>query len=161
MTAGPQSLTAPSLALELTALTILLFIGACRSTGEPERPVTLLVTNATCATGACQPIDMRGLLPTLNVPQPIGGLLDLGRVEDPTACLTIPPSYTLTVSSPTETTTMTWTVHDPVSLHAFAVPFEPVGSTVEFVPASSAGWSVIFPSDGNAGTLRAASACAS
>jgi hypothetical protein len=135
-------------------------LAACQPTADPAPPVTLLVTNATCAAGTCQPLDVRGFITKFNVPaQPLGGFLALGRVNDASACLTFPPSFTLTVSGPTDTTKMTWTVADPVSLHASGVPFSPVGSTGEFVPASAAGWSVTFPSDGGAPGLTATTAC--
>ena len=137
------------------------FLVACEASPGPGRPVTLLVTNATCAADACQPFDVRGWITKFDVPgQPIGGFLVLGRVEGATACLTFPPSYVLTVSGPTDTTQETWTPADTVILHALGVPFAPLGSSPEFVPTDAAGWRVTFPATGGAAAeLTASTAC--
>ena len=136
------------------------FLVACEASSGPRRPVTLLVTNATCAADACQPFDVQGWIPKFNVPaQPIGGFLALGRVDGATACLTFPLSYTLTVSGPADTTRMTWTPADSVTLNALGVPFSPLGSSPEFVPGDAAGWRVTFPAAGGPAELTAATAC--
>ena len=137
-----------------------LLLAACLSATDEGRDVTLLVTNGTCATGECVPIDVRGLIPKFTVPQPIGGLLLVGRVEGPSACLTFPREYTLKIISPTDTTIVTWTTGDAVILHAIRRdPFTPAGSTAGFVPASSDGWSVTFPSGSEAPGLAETAAC--
>jgi hypothetical protein len=130
---------------------ISLAVAACTSSAAPRSAVTLLVTNATCAAGQCQSLDILAF-PS---PQPRtpGGFwsLDLGASDAPQVCLTIPPGAKFLVIGGADTTTTTWTNALPLSLgevsqsvnHLQAAP-----STGEFVPAGSRGWSVTLP--GNA-----------
>ena len=128
------------------AFLALLSLLACTSVTEPGPPpsVTLLVTNATCASGQCSSFRVRGF--TDESPHVPGGplSLELGTVSTESACLTLPPADTFWVNS----TPSVWTSRDPLSL-GIQEPGQFWGhtgpSTVEFVPASSAGWSVTLP----------------
>ena len=124
-----------------------LFLFACTSATEPEPPpsATLLVTNPTCSTGECSSYQVRGFWTHQPVQTPGGPWsIDLGTVSTGTACLTLPSADTFRVNE----TPYIWTSRDPLSL-GILEPGQFLGqaspSTVEFVPANSAGWSVTLP----------------
>lgn len=117
---------------------------ACNSSPNSSPPdPTLLVVNATCATGPCAPISV-GAFP-FTTPTTSSGM-HIGTVASSSACLAIPPSYTNKVTdvSTGTTTTQTWSVSDPLGLtlgdslgHSWA--------TASFVPGTSSGWTVTVP----------------
>ena len=113
--------------------------------------VTLMVTNGTCQTGACVPVEIRGLVPKFMVPgQPPAGFLRIGRVEGKTACLLIPPEMTLTIRGGSDTTKIIWTTADELILTASdGTPWSLLGRSVEFVPAHAEGWSITLPGVGD------------
>jgi len=130
-----------------SVLPALLFVLACTSTTEPEPPpsVTLLVNNPTCDSGPCSFYQVRGFWTHQPVQTPGGPWsIDLGTVSTETACLTLPSADTFRVNG----TPYIWTSRDPLSL-GILEPGQFLGqaspSTIEFVPASSAGWSVTLP----------------
>jgi hypothetical protein len=135
-----------------STLPALLVAFACTSATEPEPPpsVTLLVTNATCGSGQCSSFQVRGF--PSNLPAVPAGprSMDLGTVSTESACLTLPSADTFWIN----TTPSIWTSRDSLSL-GILEPGQFWGhaspSTVEFVPANSAGWSVTLP-DGTAMT---------
>jgi len=121
---------------------------------------TLLVTNATCNPGPCVPFEVRGFVPKFNVPgQPPEGFVRLGSVTARSSCLPFPASWTVTIRGPSDTTAITWTIGEPISLSAVASRLEVLGSTSEFVPTSSAGWSITFPSAQGAAMLSPSQPC--
>jgi hypothetical protein len=143
--------------MRTTAALVCLVIGTlgCSSTVEPRAGVTLLITNGTCETGQCAPLQILGF--PSNQPHTPGGFwsIDLGLITAPSVCLTFPPSATFRVigvsndGTTADTTTYTWTtaislslgVQSPSASRIMAAP-----STNAFVPASNAGWSVTMPS---------------
>ena len=139
----------------MTAWVSLLF-GAlgCSSTVQPRAGVTLLVTNGSCETGQCAPLQILGF-PSNQALTP-GGFwsIDLGIVTTPWACLTFPPAATFRVigvsndGSKADTTTFTWTTASPLSLGAQSPSASRImaqPSTGAFVPASGPGWSATLP----------------
>ncbi len=129
-------------------LPALLLALACSSSTEPQGPVTLFVTNATCDPGPCEALSVRGFPEE----QPVtpGGLwsIEVGTVAAPFACLTLPRSGEFHVSGPGTTTTYTWTLADPMALGTVAAGASALmatPSTTEFVAASAAGWRVTLP----------------
>ncbi len=140
----------PLLARRLALPTLCMTLLTCSSGTEPRAGVTLRVTNAACLMGSCEPLHV------LAFPhqQPItpGGpwSLDLGVLASPEACLTFPPSATFRIweVGSTDTTKITWTSGDPVSLGTLGPTdfrFAAGPSTSEFVPASAAGWFIVLP----------------
>jgi hypothetical protein len=138
--------------MRATAAWISLLLGAlgCSSTVQPRAGVTLLITNATCETGQCAPVQILGF--PSNQPHTPGGFwsLDLGIVSAPSACLTLPPTATFRVidASTGATTTYMWTTAERLSLGALQPPasrIQATPSTSAFVPASAPGWSVTLP----------------
>jgi hypothetical protein len=130
---------------------LLLATLACSSTTESLPTVTLLVTNATCNTGQCTPIEALGF--PSNQPHTPGGFwsIDLGLVTGASACLTLPPSGEFRVgnASTGASTVYSWTVADSLALSAEPAPADrlrAVPITGPFVPAGAAGWSIILPS---------------
>jgi len=136
-------------------------LAACSSTTAPGPPVTLLVTNASCSTGQCLPLEIRGFVPKFAVPgQPPAGFLVLGVVDGASACLTFPLTQTLTITGPSDVTKITWTTADPVSVTASnGGPLFIVGATGQFVPANASGWSVTFPDGSGSAHLAATGSC--
>jgi hypothetical protein len=154
---------------------------ACsRPTGPPPPPPTLLVTNATCESGACRTLQIRAFVGAFIVPQPPFGLEVVGEVHTATACLTFPASWTLSVATvgSADTTFTTWTPSDPSGIYLFVLdsalfttgdtaaqrdsssqalwPYDgallgSVGETATFIPGRAAGWSVTFPSTSQSG----------
>ncbi len=136
---------------------------ACSSTLEPRSGITLLVTNGTCLTGRCDSLEVLAF--PSNQPHTPGGFwsVDLGLLTTPEACFTFPPSATFRVigvnaDGTRDTTTFTWTSADPLSLgvqapSGFRAQASP--STTAFVPASSAGWSITFPTASHASSSPA------
>ena len=126
---------------------------ACSSAAAPDPPSMLLVTNATCASGSCDPLDVLAF--PSNQPLTPGGYwsLDLGLITTPQACFTIPTSAKFLIvavnpDSSRDTTTITWTSSIPVSLGAIPPSGNRImagPSTSAFVPSSSPGWTVTFP----------------
>jgi len=111
----------------------------------------LLVTNGTCQTGACVPIEVGGFVPKFLVPgQRPSGALHIGRVEGRTACLVIPAEQTLTIHGGSSTTKITWTTADVLHLTASdGTPLSLLGQSQEFVPARARGWSITLPASGD------------
>lgn len=162
-------LRAPALAL----LTLLTLACADNTTGlnkAPMGPATLLVTNTTCDPGPCVPLAVRGIIPKFAVPgQPPAGFLVVGTADSASACLTIPPSDSLRVIGPSDTTMLRWTQADNVVLtagdargttsHGYS-PFDPpMAYTQEFVPSAAPGWHVTFPGDSGRAMVEAADRC--
>src|SRR6266511_6022809 len=126
---------------------------ACSSTLEPRTGITLLVTNGTCLTGRCDSLEVLAF--PSNQPHTPGGFwsVDLGLLTTPEACFTLPPSATFRVigvsaDGSRDTTIFTWTTADPLSLGVQAPSdsrIQASPTTVAFVPANAAGWSITFP----------------
>lgn len=142
---------------------VFLTVVACGDpTSATQMPApTLLVTNTTCDSGPCVSFVVSGFVPKFTVPgQPPSGFLYVGIVDSASKCLRFPTSKTLYIIGPNDTTAITWTVTDPVSLTATksgsALPF---AETAEFVPDSSPGWSVDFQSVTGTGVLVRSQAC--
>jgi len=141
--------------------TLLLAFLACSTPTEPAAGITLLVTNGTCRFDVCDTVRVLGF--PAGQPLTPGGYwsLDLGLVAGPSACLTLPPSAEFHVidASNADTTTVTWTTSDSLSLGSqpagapllFATP-----SMTGFVPERAEGWRVTLP--GGPGVVPA-SAC--
>jgi hypothetical protein len=138
------------------AALVSLLIGTlgCSSTVQPRAGVTLLITNGTCETGQCAPLQILGF--PSNQPLSPGGFwsIDLGLITAPSVCLTFPPSATFRVTgvsndgTKADTTTHTWTTAISLSLGAqspSASRIMAAPSTSAFVPATSSGWSVTMP----------------
>ena len=133
---------------------LLLTALACSSSVEPRSNVRLLVTNGTCGSSSCSPLQVLAF--PSNQPRTPGGLwsIDLGLITAPSACLTLPSSATFRVigvsndGTKGDTTTFAWTTAVPLSLGAqppsasriFAAP-----TTSSFVPATAPGWSATLP----------------
>jgi hypothetical protein len=170
----------PGALLRVPALTLLVLLTlSCadnltslnKNTNKPEGvPTTVMVTNATCDTGPCVPLAVRGWIPKFDVPgQPPSGFMAVGTVDSASACLAIPASDSLTVIGPSDTMVIRWTPDDNVILtagdargttdHGYT-PFEPPMSyTQEFVPAAAPGWHVTFPGDSGRAVVEAAESC--
>jgi len=128
---------------------------------------TVLVVNATCQPGPCVSFELRAFIPKFAVPGQLPtGWLDIGQVNTASACLKLPAADTLTVighdstGAAVDTTRMVWTVQDPLTLIAATSPMTALGTSAEFTPASSAGWSVTFPSGPVASAVLPSTACA-
>ena len=127
-------------------LAVSVVVACAKDIIAPRAGVTLLVTNATCATGPCD--SLRILAFPSDQPNTPAGLwsLDLGVMTTSQECFVLPPSANFYVN----TTTFTWTTLVPLSLGAqppsagvlFAGP-----ATTAFIPANAAGWSITFPRD--------------
>jgi len=123
---------------------------AWSSLGGQSAKVPLLVTNATCITGTCQPV--RVLAFPQNQPRTPGGLwsIELGTLSTASACFAIPPeSKFLIVDATThDTVVVRWTSRDSLALGTLApgepsLPAQP--STGYFVPQHKRGWSIALP----------------
>lgn len=131
-----------------STLPALLVVFACTSPTGPGPSVTILVTNATCSSGQCSSLRIRGFV--IHGPITPGGYwtMELGTVSTGSACLTLPSTDTFRIGTPTEIDTLIWTPADPLAL-GILEPGEFWWSdrpdTDGFVPASSAGWSVTLP----------------
>ena len=131
---------------------------ACSSTLDPRSGITLLATNSTCLTGRCDSLEVLAF--PSNQPRTPGGFwsVDLGLLTTPEACFTLPPSATFRVigvnaDGSRDTTTFTWTSAEPLSLgvqapSGFRTQASP--TTIAFVPANAAGWSITFPTGSRA-----------
>lgn len=129
-----------------------------------------MITNATCDTGPCVPLAVRGWIPKFSVPgQPPSGFMAVGTVDSASACLTIPATDSLVVIGTSDTVVIRWTQDDDVILtagdargmtsHGYT-PFDwPMGMTQEFVPAAAPGWHVTFPGDSGRAVLEPADRC--
>jgi hypothetical protein len=133
----------------LVSLLLLLAGSGCSSTG-PLPTVTLLVTNTTCNTGPCTPLQILGF--PSNNPSTPGGLwsIALGTVLGPSACFVLPPADTASVTDvgTGRTTYYVWTVESALELGSLSNPsgrFQAQPSTGPFVPVDSRGWSAEFP----------------
>jgi hypothetical protein len=130
---------------------------ACSEGTSPQlahpTPATLLVTNATCAAGTCDSLEILAFPGDAEQPHTPGGLwsLDVGTVATASACLTLPDTAGFRVVSGNDTTfVVRWTRDDSVSLGALepgASRLMATPSTRGFVPASAQGWSVTLPGD--------------
>ena len=141
-------------ALSVAAALLLPLLGvACSSSVAPKPRATLLVTNATCAAGHCQSLDVLAF--PSEQPETPAGLwsLDLGTFSAAQLCIEIPASARFTVSGPnsngtTVTTITNWNAGDGLSLGLVTPPgtrFEASPSTPEFAPATAQGWTVTLP----------------
>ncbi len=111
---------------------------ACQAT-DPHAGVTLLVTNATCNGGGCEPLVI-GAFTSIPALAPSTGQLQLGRVNSESACLIVPGSASIGNS--------TWTVADSLRLVATdSLTLAPIGQGT-FVPQAAPGWSVTFSGPG-------------
>jgi hypothetical protein len=103
---------------------------------DPPASVTLLVTNATCNAGGCEPLII-GAFTSIPALAPSTGQLQLGRVNSESACLTIPGSERIGSS--------TWTPADSLSLVASdSLTLYLIGETHQFLAQAEPGWSVTF-----------------
>jgi hypothetical protein len=150
--------------MRATVAWILLLLGVlgCSSPVQPRTGVTLLITNGTCETGQCAPLQILGF--PSNQPHTPGGFwsVDLGLISAASACLTLPPSATFRVTdaSTGATTIYTWTTADGLSLGALqpsASRIQATPSTGSFVPASAPGWSVTLPAGSQVSPRQACS----
>ena len=139
------------LALALMSTVVAIGAAACSSSSvAPLGPVTVLVHNSTCDTGACVPI--RVLAFPANQPETPGGMwsLNLGSLATASGCFELPPSAVFTVSGPEGVEARyEWTPTQRISLGispAGASALQASPSTDNFVPAASHGWSVNLPS---------------
>lgn len=146
--------------LSASVLPLLFLPLACDTPTSPPPRVTLLVTNATCATGTCSPLEVRAF--PENQPRTPGGpwSLEVGVVDGGSACLLLPAADTFRVTNGDtgETTTFEWTSERALSLGVLepgSSAFQAVPSTDMFVPASADGWSVTLPD----GAVAPAEAC--
>ena len=145
------------------SLLLLVSLSGCSSPVAPSAPVTVLITNTTCGTGTCTPLEIRGYLPKVTIPGQtlLAGVLPVGFSHSPSTCLKLPKSFNFVVYYPPDSTVFTWTTADSVLLTARdsggnkSSPL-PLGWSPSFIPASAAGWQVNFP-DGTG--LAAAGAC--
>jgi hypothetical protein len=146
----------------IAASAVLVALGACQATAPGDAsnqlrravlsPPTLLVTNATCNPGPCVPFEVRAFIPQWRVPgQPPAGVPFMGSVTSRVVCLRFPVADTFrtiavnSVGTPIDTALTVWTADSAVVLFAATSPMSGLGETTEFVPASSAGWSVTLP----------------
>lgn len=131
---------------------------ACSEGTAPQlaasAPVTLRVTNATCASplGACDSLEILAFPGDAEQPHTPGGLwsLDVGTLSTGSVCLTLPDTATFRIIGPSDTVVISWTRDDSVSLGALvpgASRLMAMPSTRSFVPARGAGWSVTLPGD--------------
>lgn len=118
-------------------------------------PATVLVTNTTGLS-----LDIRATL-SLNppMPQPLGGMLHLGSVASGgSACLQVPDTVSILLTNATtgQQQTVVWTSSDAFALSGVdTTAVTEHGYTAMFVPTSSGGWSVAFPSTGATPTVVA------
>lgn len=151
MTSLPVRLASIALGLALAPV-------ACSTPVEPGSVPTLLITNATCESGACAPVVILGF--PSDQPHTPGGYwsVEIGVAAGPSACLSLPPSAMFRVidASTGAADTLIWTIADPLALgvpgpggsRILALP-----STGTFVPADASGWRVTLP--GGTGVARA------
>lgn len=154
-------------------VTLLTGVFACSSPNAPATQIpTLLVTNPLCDTGECRTLQIRAFAWNFTVPQPFRGFITVGEVHSPTACLTFPASWDLTVTAvdstgaPKDTTIYTWTPDDAlyVTVADGNAPLDPIGATETFTPADAPGWNLTFSDEDSGGMpltgqIRAAEAC--
>lgn len=122
---------------------------------EPPPSVTLLVSNATCSSGQCTSLQIRGFPIPLNQPKVPGGWSeDLGTVSTASTCLIMHAADSFMViasgSTTADTALYVWTSYDSLALGVLEPGEWPQGkipSTGAFVPARSAGWRVTLPTD--------------
>lgn len=130
---------------------LLILAGGCRDvTSANPAAATLLVSNATCASGACTAYHVLAF--PVNQPETPGGYwsLDLGTLTTASACVTIPASasFTITDVSTGARTVLRWTTANGVSMGLVAAGDSRImaaPSTGTFVPARAAGWHVALP----------------
>ena len=127
---------------------------ACSSTVEPRAGVTLLVTNESCQSGQCDPLEVLAF-PSVQ-PNTPGGFwsLDLGTISTAQKCFTLPPTAQFKVigqhsDGGADTVTYTWTNASGLSLGALPqgqsrIQAKP--TTSAFVPATASGWRIDVPS---------------
>jgi hypothetical protein len=132
--------------------TVLLGVLACSSV-EPRSGLTLRVWNLSCYAGQCSPLHILGF-PDNQPATPGGGWkIDLGSVQAPITCLTIPPSSVFRIiglhsDGTADTTAITWTPAIPLSLGTVAADGNYImaaPSTSEFTPAAARGWALTLP----------------
>ncbi len=152
-------------------LLVLLTLAGCNTKStDPVTggPPTLLVRNATCATGPCVPLNIRAWIPKFVVPgQPPTGFLSVGTARGASTCLEIPFADTLRVygvdsmGHVVDSTLTIWTVYEPFGLTAsVGSPFSPpLGVSTTFVPMSAPGWRITFPNSGSLAEPTASPRC--
>ena len=146
-----------------------IFAAACSSSVAPNPDLsmarysshssTLLLTNAASARYEVRAYpDYRP-----PVPQLLGGNLHLGYVgARATVCIQIPDSVFMsgTIVTTGQQATAAWRSSDPLSVTVDDDTLQR-GQTADFVPASSAGWSVTLPGPlGTGATVATAPRCA-
>ena len=127
---------------------ILVSHAACASV-QPRPSITLHITNQTCQTGQCMPLQIVGF--PSNSPGTLGKpwTINLGVVTAAEGCLVLPPVATFSVSrAGSGTDTFEWTAQSPLSIGTQVVgesgaPAAP--HTFAFVPSQQPGWSVTLP----------------
>lgn len=144
-------------------------LAACSSSVEPEIGPTVLVINAACQAGPCEPLNVRGWVPKYLVPgqRVLGGFLEVGVVESARACLAFPPSDSLIVVGPPgdglpdDTTVVRWSPADVVEIMVFPDGlFPPLGGiTSAFAPSSEPGWRLTYPDADGRAVLEPSVAC--
>ena len=127
---------------------------ACSSSVEPRAGVTLLVTNESCQSGQCDPLEVLAF-PSVQ-PNTPGAFwsLDLGTITTAQKCFTLPPTAQFKVigqhsDGGADTVTYTWTNASGLSLGALPqgqsrIQAKP--TTSAFVPATASGWRIDVPS---------------
>jgi hypothetical protein len=171
-------------AVLLASLAVVGALG-CSSPGEPSAgQPTVSVTNPLCDTaGECRTLQIRAFVWAFPIPQPPWGLKVLGEIEGPTACLTFPAVWEVTVigyegsdttAAVTDSTTCTWSPDEPDGVFLIGTdwPAFPgdtlarleIGVTESFVPADAPGWTLTFTLPGYGGypytaNLEASDAC--
>ena len=138
--------------------------GCSTSIVEPSKDagVTITVKNTTCGAGYCTPLRVVAF--PGNQPLTPGGYwsIDLGLITTASACVTLPPTATFTVTNGATgaKTTYTWTSGDPISLGTIsesASRIQASPTTDSFIPINASGWSFDMPGS----SVKAGSACTS
>jgi hypothetical protein len=96
--------------------------------------------------------------PVLNppIPQPPGGLIDLGPAAPGTSCLLLPARFDefMTTLPSGQRDTLTWRSSAPLSILALGQGTDLSASTPYFVPDSAAGWTITVPGNGVVSAAR-------
>jgi hypothetical protein len=90
--------------------------------------------------------------PVLNppIPQPPGGLIDLGPAGPGTTCIVLPARFDefMTTLPSGQHDTLTWRSSAPLSILALGQGTDLSASTPYFVPDSATGWAITIPGNG-------------
>lgn len=139
----------------------------CSSPSAPKPQPTLLVVNATCEPGPCQPLLIRAFIEEFHIPQMYWGLKYVGMVSGPSRCFVFPEAWPLVVTHQdstgrTVTDTSVWNPDNSEGIYLWAGIQDSaitVGETPVFVPGISSGWSVTFPGGAGAPGLATSPSC--